>query len=106
MLLELIAILAVWRLSSLLVMESGPFEMFARLRQLLGVRYDQYNRCTSANGKGLLPGILCCIWCCSMWVSIPAAAALALYQGGSWFVAALNWLALSAGAIMVDRLVR
>jgi hypothetical protein len=57
-------ILAVWRISSLLAREEGPFDIFGRLRSLLGVRYNEANESFGTNwlSKGVL-----CIWCNSLW---------------------------------------
>ncbi len=73
-------ILATWRLTSLLVQEDGPFQVFARLRDTL------------PHG-----GLLTCIWCCSVWT---AALLYLLYLYIQWPV----WiLAISAGAILYDK---
>ena len=61
--------LATWRISSLLVDEPGPFRMFIRLRELVGITHDADDNVEMIPG-GLLPGILSCVWCCSMWVGI------------------------------------
>jgi len=98
---ELLCILAVWRVSSLLVNESGPFDLFAKVRHIVGVRYDVYLIC-SATG---IAGAFCCLWCCSLWVSAFAALALCLWRGDGVFVTVINWLAFSAGAIVVESVV-
>lgn len=54
---------AAWRVSSLLVHEDGPGDVFERLRQLVGV---------PSNGEvsGLLPSLLSCVWCVSIWTAL------------------------------------
>ena len=59
--------LAVWRISSLLAHESGPFEIFDKLRNRLGVCYNERSEPYGTNT--LARGILC-IWCNSVWVSV------------------------------------
>ena len=49
--------LAVWRLSSLLVHEDGPFAIFRRFREELERR-----------GSELFWALLQCVWCTSVWV--------------------------------------
>lgn len=48
---------ACWRISSLLVNEEGPFEIFSRLR---GKFFD----------KPLFAGLFSCVWCMSVWIAI------------------------------------
>lgn len=80
-----LASLACWRLTSLLVYEDGPGEMFAWLRGWLSDR----------------TGLLDCFWCASVWVAAPLAA-LAWWPDGRMM--ALGWLSISAGAILLDEL--
>lgn len=98
---ELLAMLAVWRVSSLLVNELGPYDIFAKLRALLGVTYDEYTNC-KAQG---LAALFCCIWCCSIWVSLPLAIAVGIQRGDNPLVVMVDWLAFSAGAIVINRIV-
>lgn len=77
--------LAVWRVSSLLYAEDGPFDLFRRLRR--------------AAGEGMLGKMLGCFWCVSVWVAAPAA----LLVAEGWGARLLCWPALSTGAILVQR---
>lgn len=96
----LILTLATWRLTTLLVNEAGPFDVFERLRYAAGVRYDERSERYGTNvvARGLI-----CVWCVSVWVG----ALLAL---GQWLApGVVGWLALpfalSAGALVVERVV-
>ena len=94
--------LAVWRISSLFVNESGPWGIFVKARAWTGILH---------NDKGIayqipdnfLAGVLSCVWCCSIWVS--------LFMAIVWFVSPSLALkiavpfALSAGAIAVDGII-
>jgi len=51
-------------------------------------------------GSGWLGGLLDCFYCLSLWVAVPFALLLA----GTWRERILLWLALSAGAILLERL--
>jgi hypothetical protein len=89
--------LATWRLTSLLVWEDGPFEVFARLRHLLGVRYDETGMVYGSNW--LAKGVVCPA-CASVWFGFLWAVAYYLWQP-TWWIALP--FALSAGAIVVER---
>jgi hypothetical protein len=64
--------LATWRISSMLVDEDGPFTVFARVRHLIGVRFDEMSYPV---GKNWVADQLTCIWC----TSVPVGIGLALY---------------------------
>ena len=92
--------LAVWRVSSLLVNEEGPWELFARLRHRLGVRYDVRSK---PIGTTMVSKALTCVWCTSVWVGT---------GGGVFYLLAPRLtmalclpLALSAVAILVNKAV-
>lgn len=81
----LLGALATWRVSVLLVREDGPFDLFARLRQVT---------------SGTMPGrALECFYCTSLWMAAPVAFWLA---GATrrWIIV---WLALSGAACLLDR---
>ena len=93
----LVLALAVWRLTSLLVWEDGPFEMFANLRLLLGVRYDEYSKAYGTNW--LAKGVVCPA-CASVWFGLALAVLYFFWTDCVWLALPL---ALSAAAIMVER---
>lgn len=93
----LILIGATWRLTSLLVWEDGPFEVFARLRHLLGVRYD--DRSQSYGTNWLAKGVICPA-CASVWFGVLWAIAYLLWRDSAWIALPL---ALSAGAIALEK---
>ena len=89
--------LATWRISSLLVNEGGPWDVLAKVRYILGVRYDQYSNCQS-------PGnVLCCVWCTSIWVGAGVAAVAYWQLPISLFMAVVCALSFSAGTIAIDK---
>lgn len=81
-----IGILAVWRITHLLNAEDGPWNLLARLRR--------------AAGSGGWASLLDCFYCLSVWIAAPPAYWIA----ESWREAILLWPALSAGAILAERL--
>lgn len=77
--------LVVWRVTHLLNAEDGPWDAVVRLRR--------------AVGNGFLGALMDCFYCLSLWVSAPVALAV----GQSWLERALLWPALSAAAILLER---
>lgn len=97
--LELVILgLATWRISSLLVNEDGPWDVLARLRDTLGVSYNEFSEPVGSN---VVAELLTCVWCISPWI------AGLVY--GSWLLtpattlAISTILALSAIAIIVEK---
>lgn len=83
----ILACLATWRMTSLLVREEGPYALFARGRRALG---------DTVMGRAFS-----CFYCGSLWVAAPLAYWL-VGVSPRWGVA---WLALSAAALLADRAV-
>lgn len=81
-----IGILVTWRVSHLFYAEDGPGDILVRLRR--------------AVGEGFWGSLLDCFYCLSLWVALP----LAYWLGDSWKHRLLLWPALSAGAILLERL--
>jgi hypothetical protein len=81
-----IGILCTWRVTHLLNVEDGPANVFAGLRR--------------AAGDGVWGDLLDCFNCLSLVVGAP----LALIIGDQWMERVLVWPALSAGAIVLERL--
>lgn len=92
--------LATWRISSLIINDDGPFEVFAKFRHLVGVRYNEHSE---AYGTSELAELFTCICCFSIWVG--TAWALFYY----FYPVIAFWLALplsfSAVAIIVNKYV-
>lgn len=97
----IIYILAIWRLSSLLVREEGPGDIFGKLRNKAGVKYDTLSR---PYGENFLAKLLACVYCVSLWISIIFVICDKLFRGLT--VLLILPLALSAGAIYWDSQVR
>jgi hypothetical protein len=81
----LLAALATWRVSALLVREDGPYDLIARVRKAMA---------------NTMPGrALECFYCTSLWVAAPPAFWLA---GVTWRWVVV-WLALSGAASLLER---
>ena len=85
-LLIIVGILVTWRATHLFVNESGPWDIFGRLRR--------------AAGSGLFAELIVCFYCLSLWIAPPLAFMLA----PTWRHRLLLWPALSGGAILLHRL--
>ena len=94
----IILCLATWRLTSLLNTESGPYNVMARLRHLIGVRHDEYS---NVYGKNQIAEMVACHWCLSIWVGIAVAVSYYLWNDVWWLMLPL---ALSAVSIIIDRI--
>jgi hypothetical protein len=81
-----LAVLATWRVSHLVVSEDGPWEFLARLRQWFG---------TSVLGR-----LMDCFGCVSIWVAAPIAL-FVFRRLPEWFIC---WLALSGAAFLLERM--
>ena len=81
-----LGILGVWRITHLLNAEDGPANLLVRLRHLAG--------------QGVWGDLLDCFYCLSVWIAAPFAFLL----GEGWRERLLLWPALSAAAILLERL--
>jgi hypothetical protein len=81
-----LAVLAVWRVTHLLVAEDGPWNMFAQLRRAAAaIRMER---------------LASCFYCASVWIAVP----FALLAAHGWRAVAICIPALSGGAILLERL--
>lgn len=83
----LLGILSVWRITHLLYAEDGPWDGVVHLRQ--------------SAGSGFWGQLLDCFYCLSVWIAAP----IAIYLGQKLDERILMWPALSAGAILLERVV-
>jgi hypothetical protein len=81
-----LGVLCVWRVTHLLNAEDGPWRLVVRLRRFAG--------------NGFWGELLDCFYCLSLWIAAPLAVSL----GNSAKERALLWPALSAAAILLERL--
>ncbi len=82
----ILAVLNVWRGTHLLNAEDGPADLLVRLR--------------CSVGDGFWGSLLDCFYCLSLWIAAPFAVLL----GENWRERVLVWPALSAGAILLERI--
>ncbi|MGI9544679.1 MAG: hypothetical protein ACR2MX_15560 [Cyclobacteriaceae bacterium] len=82
----ILAILATWRVSHLLQVEDGPFDLIFRLREWAGNTFW---------GK-----LMDCFYCLSLWVAMLPA----IWLANSWKMFFAVWLALSGAAVIIYKL--
>lgn len=88
----LIAALACYRLTSLLVDEGGPWDVFGHLRDKVGISYDEHSQPVGTN---MAARMLMCHKCTSVWVGIGLAALLALNPLTAWLMLPFSLSAVS-----------
>lgn len=103
--------LVCWRITSLIVDEGGPYNIFAKIRKLIGVYYDEWS---VRKGRNEFAKGLTCIWCASIWVAFFVATAY-LYGPGDNVANIRTWqalpgvlgttLAVSAVSVIFDSIV-
>jgi len=81
----ILSVLCVWRITHLLQTEDGPGDLLVRLRRMAG--------------RGFAGKLLDCFYCLSLWVAAP----LAFLLPETRLERLLWWPALSAGAILLER---
>lgn len=98
----LILSLAVWRVSSLVVHEAGPFDMFIKIREFFGIQHD--NGIPYMIPSTFIAGVISCVWCFSIWLSV---LWVILWFTSPDFIFYVSLpLAFSGFAIMVETLTR
>ena len=83
----ILGILCVWRITHLLNAEDGPWDLIVRFRNWLG--------------EGFWGELLDCFYCLSVWIALPMAGLI----GQEWVQRLVLWPALSAGAILIERII-
>ena len=77
-----IAGLAVWRLTHLIALEDGPFDVCVRFRRAVRTK------------------LFTCFFCLSVWIAAP----FALYVAEAWLERLVTWWALSGMAVLLQKL--
>jgi hypothetical protein len=91
-----IAALAVWRVSHMLVYESGPWSIFETLRYRVGATWDV----CSEQRSSTVTNVFCCTRCISVWVS---AVVVALMFHSVGFILVMVF-AVSGLSVFVQRI--
>lgn len=81
----IVVVLATWRVTHLISAEDGPWKVIRKFRKALE--------------QTIWGDMVACFFCLSLWVAIPFSLAL----GATFKDCLLLWLALSGGAILLER---
>lgn len=92
---------ATWRISSVLHREDGPFCIAQRLREIVGVKYDDFS---APYGENVFSQALACMWCLSVWVAL-VLMLFVVYLPQQMSAIIVAPFGLSALAIIVDELI-
>ena len=90
----IVAILATYRLTSLLHREAGPFKIFVWIRERFGIVHD-FLGFPHGYPETMFGKLFECFWCLSVWVGSMTTVVILL---GAWWL--LLPFALSGGAIL------
>ena len=100
----LIMTLACWRLSALFSYECGPWDIFRKFRERIGVYHDDGNCDPQGDDGSFLSKLFGCVWCISVWFAIMIYVCFKLWPGETIIV--ISPLAISATAVLIERLIR
>lgn len=82
----------------MLVDEAGPGDIFVKLRDVIGVRYDAFSQRTATN---FISSLFLCVWCMSVWVG---TGVFLLYRANKRVYETLTYpLAISGLAIYLHK---
>lgn len=95
--------MAVWRVSSLLVNETGPWKVFENIRNWAGILHDGDGR-PYMFPDGFFAQMLSCVWCTSIWVALLMFVFVSLSQFWAFRFGVI--MAFSTGAIILDSLIK
>jgi len=90
---------ATWRLTSLLYREEGPFGIFVKLREKLGIQHIDGKPCIYPDRFWCK--LFSCVWCLSVWVSATFVVWY-IFLPSVAIIFAL-WLSLSTITIGLDK---
>ncbi len=96
----LILILALWRLSCLLIMERGFGDIFLLIREAIGINHTDDGRPNEIPDTNL-GRLFSCTWCLSMFLALPLSVLVYFFKDVMILVSLP--FAISAGTIIVDK---
>ncbi|GAG84338.1 unnamed protein product [marine sediment metagenome] len=100
----LILVLACWRISALFAYECGPWDIFKKFREGVGIVHSP-GSCEPLQGNyNFLGRLIECVWCSSIYFAIIGYAFYLNWPGETLIV--LSPFAISAGAILLEEQIR
>jgi hypothetical protein len=93
----LILALATWRITSLLVDEPGPKDILSKIRNKLGVKFNEQNERYAIN---IIGEYLNCVWCMSY---VVGGIVVLFYLFAPWSIYLFSAFAFSAVSMLCDK---
>lgn len=100
---ELMAILAVWRITYFIHAEDGPWNIALNFRAIF-IESRQNKTWVELVPKNVIGEMINCFYCLSIWTSIPVMLYLAWLT--DWRYAPLYWFGLSGASILLEMIRR
>lgn len=94
--------LATWRMAALLVKEEGPWHIFHRIREGVGIKHAQ-DGSFGIISDTWLAGVLSCVWCTSIYIGTFWTILYLLFPEITIYLTIP--FALSALAILIDSII-
>ena len=91
--------MACWRLTSLLYQEKGPFDVFKKLREWMGITHIEDKPCVYPDK--FLCQLFSCVWCLSVWIAAILMISYIFLPIVTIYFSV--WLSLSTIAIGLDK---
>jgi hypothetical protein len=91
--------LAAWRVSRMFVWDNGPFHIFQKIRDLVGVKYDDRSR---RYGETWLAELFACMGCMSVWIGL-LFGLIFFHYDIHWYGYLVISFGLSTVAMFIDR---
>lgn len=96
----LIAVFVTYRLTFMFSEEVGPGEVFAKLRDRIGVKYDEHSRRVGTN---IIAEAVICFYCLSVWVGLGVFLVLLALKLVPIELIVLLPFAFSGGAVFLKK---
>lgn len=97
----IILVLGVWRISALLTYECGPWDIFRRFRERVGVVHPDGDCEPDGIDGRFLSQLFRCVWCLSIYLALIAFISYTIDEQITILI--LSPFAISAGAIALER---
>lgn len=95
----IVYVLAVWRIANLFVNETGPGNIFLKLREWTGIRHDDGGRAVEIP-DGFTAQLFSCVWCFSIWTGF--FMAIFWLASAEWSLRFAVPFAFSGGAVCIE----
>lgn len=95
--------MTLWRFAHMIVQERGFLDIFLRFRRAMGIVHDDDGRPIMTIDSNLAR-LFNCVWCISMFIALPFALAIYLFQDIMWWLSLP--FALSGLAIYIEQRTR